>query len=43
MLRQKIQLKILNFNFFLFRAISIVKQSDKEKKRYSGYGITFDS
>ena len=35
----------INFNFksCLFGAIFIVKNSDKEKYVYSGYGITFDS
>ena len=34
-----------NFKFknFLFGATNIVKNSDKEKYIYSGYGITFDS
>ena len=34
-----------NFKFknCLFRATNIVKNSDKEKYVYSGYGITFDS
>ena len=33
-----------NFKFknYLFGAISVVKNSDKEKYVYSGYGITFD-
>ena len=31
------------FKNFLFRAINVVKNSDKEKYVYSGYGITFDS
>ena len=34
-----------NFKFknYLFRATFIVKNSNKEKYVYSGYGITFDS
>ena len=34
-----------NFKFqnCLFEATSIVKNSDKEKYVYSGYGITYDS
>ena len=31
------------FKNFLFRATNVVKNSDKEKYVYSGYGITFDS
>ena len=31
------------FKYCLFGATSVVKNSNKETYRYSGYGITFDS
>ena len=38
----KISLRNFTLKNYLFRATNIVKNSDKEKHVYSGYGIAFD-
>ena len=45
MLGQEILLTISNLQITncLFEATNIVKNSDKERYEYSGYGITFNS